>query len=125
MATLKLTPYVAGVRSTDLDRTNNRSAIITGDEEIAQRIRMTLQAQFGECAYNKNGGTPYLEFRDTDDQSIRAMVAETVRGVTGVRDVIECSAVSEVVDGNREIAVSGKAQTISGATIPFNTTGAS
>lgn len=124
MPTLKLTAHIDGQRSTDLDRTANRCTLITGDEEIAQRIRVTLQQQFGESVYNRNGGTPYLEFRGLDDMSLRAMFVAVVRAVTGVADVTEC-AVQSTNDaaGNRVATVTGFALSENGTLIPFTATG--
>lgn len=121
MVSLKLTPPVAGQRSTDLDRTNNRSTLIRGDDEIAQRIRVTLQEQFGASLYNKNGGTPYKEYRERSDLDIRAMLVAVISNVTGVADVPTCYVESTTVAGDRVAVVNGTARTESGAIIPFAT----
>ena len=125
MATLKLTPYVAGQRCTDIDMTNGRARLIDGVEEKAQRIRIKLQTQLGSCVYRKGGGTPYREIifaRDSTPASVSAAIRAVVRTVTGIRDVLECGAQLEELEGGRQVArVAGIAIDSDGALIPFGT----
>jgi hypothetical protein len=118
MADLRLTPYVQATRCTDLDLTNRKASLVTGPEEIAQRIRITLQTQLGESLYDKNGGTPYLEVilsAGANPLGIRAAIAAVVRGVTGVRDVKEI----DVVVSGRTATITGIAIATDGSAVSF------
>lgn len=124
MADLRLTPHVAGQRSTDLDTTNGRASFVTGIEEKAQRIRITLQSQLGESVYKRNGGTPWREIvwaPNATEAGVSAAISAVVRNVTGIRDVLECWTRFDDSTGKRVVRIDGIAIDDDDNQIPFGT----
>lgn len=120
MTDLRMTAFAQGTRCTDLDLTNGRASLVSGAEEIAQRIRITLQTQLGESVYDRSGGTPYLEVLmapGTTEIAIAATVETVLRNVTGVSRVDELSVT--VVD--RVATISGKVTSTAGEQVAFGT----
>jgi phage baseplate assembly protein W len=120
MTDLRLTAFAQGTNCTDLDLTNGKATLVSGAEEIAQRIRITLQTQLGESVYDRSGGTPYLEVLmapGTTELAMRATVETVLLNVTGVSRVDELT----VTIADRVASISGNVTSTAGDTVTFGT----
>lgn len=102
----------------DLTITDGKIDMISGADEVSQRIRVTLNHEYGEYFLNIPGGTPWYSAilgskdKDTVLLILRKIILD-VPGVISVLDVqltqsgrdVSISARAEVQDGNKTSSV--------------------
>lgn len=132
MSDFKLTDQSTG--RNDLDITNGKLTLVTDETEAtAQRVRMKLQSFFGECVYNRSGGTPWMQpgnesingaglyiFENTNDPegNARAVLTEVLRTVEGVASVVYMNVSWD--RSARELTGTGKVRTTTGTEFTFD-----
>lgn len=98
-------------------------AFVDDDDDVQQGIEMALGTWLNESVYDRAQGVPYLQIifkRGTPLASVRAIIAEQVRAVRGVADVLEVK--SDFDREARTLTLAGRARTHGGRTVPFSVT---
>lgn len=105
----------------DLVYTDGDLELVSGKEEIAQRVKVTLLTQLTEWAFDQDFGVPYREeilIKNFDLDAIQARLTAVmagVSGVTGVRDLtlsvdaltreLTVSAILDTEEGETELVI--------------------
>jgi hypothetical protein len=96
---------------------------ITGAAAIQQDIEFRLNVGLGECVYDVNAGTPWIQIiflDETTAEARRFILRSIVRNTPGV---IDCEELTYSLDPQTRIAtVTGRAHTIAGD-VTFNVDG--
>ncbi len=114
MSTLKL-------EGGSLARSGGKLVVITGLDEIAQKIAISLQLVLGEWFLNLNEGIPYFErifIKNPNPGTITSIFRRAILAVPGVRSVPTLTV--DFTSATRALAVTCVATSITGETIDFS-----
>ena len=101
----------------DLVLTDGDLTLVTGSQEVRQRIKVTLLAQTTEWLFDLAFGVPYLEeilVKAPDLEAIAARLRGIIAGVEGVTAILELELSQD--DITRILLVTGQVDTREGAT---------
>ncbi len=91
----------------DIALTNFDFSLVTGSNEMAQRILIKLKLYQGELFYNAKFGTPYYQEilgKNRDINVVESVIKQTIVSVNGVKRLLEFS--MDYTPGKRELVIS-------------------
>lgn len=99
----------------DIDITNGSLSFVTGQEAIAQDIKMALRTWLGESVYDTSAGVPYLQVifkeRNISLNAVRFILQQIVEARPGV---ISALLTPTIDTATRVLTIAGTAITIEG-----------